>query len=662
MNYYYRNTINDYLQRSTCEIIGSITRSNEFDATFFQNKSWEQQIPILKKALQGYEGEIFFEISIPRMGRRVDTLVVIKNVVFVIEFKVGESHFLNHYIEQVWDYALDLKNFHKTSHNVVLIPILIATEAKKSYSGILLTSHNDNLTIPVKIGRNELKEVIQNALLFFSDEPQIDIEEYIAGGYMPTPTIIEAAVSLYTTHSVENITRSDADAKNLTVTTRTISEIIETAKCENKKIICLVTGVPGAGKTLVGLNVATSHLDNEKGNASVYLSGNKPLVDVLQEALARDKVQREKEKGNRITKKTAYQAVKAFIQIIHHYRDEYLKNPEAPYDHVAIFDEAQRAWNKEQTIKFMKQKKGIPDFDYSEPEFLISCLNRHKDWAVIICLVGGGQEINTGEAGISEWLHAMEKTFPDWEIYISPNLTDSEYSALDAIEKLRMHNRIRFNENLHLSVSMRSFRAEKLSSFVKSILDIEIEKAKEDIYQIIDKYPIVLTRDIIKAKHWLKEKARGSERYGIIVSSQALRLKPFAIDVKTPMNHVNWFLDGKDDVRSSFYLEDVATEFHVQGLELDWSCVVWDGDLRYSHSGWQTYSFKGNKWQNINSIERKRYLLNAYRVLLTRARQGMVIVIPEGNSEDHTRKKEYYDQTYNYLKNIGLRSLEECQK
>jgi len=288
VNYYYRNTISDFLQKSTDEIIGSITCANEFDSTFLQNKSWKQQIPILKNALQGFKGEIFFEFSIPRMGKRVDTLIVIKNVVFVIEFKVGESHFHSHNIEQVWDYALDLKNFHKTSHNVVLVPVLIATEAKKSFTEIQQTSHNDNLTLPVKIGSNELKEVIQNALFFFTDEPTINIIEYVSGGYMPTPTIIEAAVSLYTTHSVENITRNDADAKNLTVTTKKISEIIETAKNENRKIICFITGVPGAGKTLVGLNVATSHLDNENGNASVYLSGNKPLVDILQEALARD--------------------------------------------------------------------------------------------------------------------------------------------------------------------------------------------------------------------------------------------------------------------------------------------------------------------------------------------------------------------------------------
>lgn len=657
MNFYYRNSIRNFLKASINEIIGSMTRSNEFDATFLQNKSWELQIPILKQALEDFDGEVFFEFSIPRMGKRVDTLVIIENVVFVIEFKVGEKHFLNHDVEQVWDYALDLKNFHKTSHSVVLVPVLIATEGKNSFSEIQLTSHNDNLTLPVKIGSEGLFEVMQYALDFFSNEEQINIPEYVNGGYMPTPTIIEAAVSLYTTHSVKNITRSDADAKNLTTTTSKISEIIDDAQKNNNKIICFVTGVPGAGKTLVGLNVATAHLDNENGNASVYLSGNKPLVDILQEALARDKVQRERVKGNKINKKTAKQAVKTFIQIIHHYRDEYLKNQEAPYDHVAIFDEAQRAWNKEQTIKFMKQKKGIHNFDYSEPEFLISCLNRHKDWAVIICLVGGGQEINTGEAGISEWLNAIDKTFPDWTVYISQNLTDSEYQAMDAIKKLKLQGRVNFDENLHLSVSMRSFRAEKLSSFVKNLLDLNVENAIEDFLQFSKKYPIVLTRDIVKAKRWLQEKARGSERYGIVVSSQALRLKPFAIDVKSPINYVNWFLDDKDDVRSSFYMEDVVTEFHIQGLELDWSCVVWDGDLRYSKNGWQTFSFRGKKWQNINKIERKKYLLNAYRVLLTRARQGMVIVIPEGNIDDQTRKKEYYDPTFNYLKDFGIPTI-----
>lgn len=654
LNYYFSDSIKSFLQKSTEEIIGSITISNQFDSTQLQNKSWEQQIPILKKALNGYDGMIFFEFSIPRMGKRIDSLVIIDNVVFVIEFKVGETKFLNYQIDQVWDYALDLKNFHKPSHNVVLAPILVSTEAKKSFLEISTTSHNDKLILPIKSTKDDLSEAIKGTLQFFRDTEIINGEEYARGSYSPTPTIIEAAVSLYNNHSVDAITRNDAEAKNLTQTTTAISELIDSAKSSNKKVICFVTGVPGAGKTLVGLKVATSHLDKEKGHSSVYLSGNAPLVAILQEALARDNVIREKALGKKITKGSAKQAVKAFIQIIHHYRDAYLVNTEPPYDHVAIFDEAQRAWNKEQTVKFMTQKKNQPNFNHSEPEFLISCLDRHKDWAVVICLVGGGQEINTGEAGISEWLNAIHTQFSDWVVYISPNLTDSEYSAVDSIKLLQSKSTVRFNEDLHLAVSMRSFRAENLSRFIKNILDLDIQNAKETFRSISENYPIILTRDLSIAKSWLKEKARGSERYGMVVSSQAQRLKPFAIDVKSPMNPVNWFLDGKDDVRSSYYLEDVATEFHVQGLELDWSCVVWDGDLRYSESEWKTFAFKGNKWQNIHNIDRKKYLINAYRVLLTRARQGMVIVVPEGNSQDHTRKSEYYDSTFEYLKGLGL--------
>ena len=657
LNFYYKDSIDTFLNKNIEEIIGSISLSNQFDSTINQNKSWEQQISILKKSLAGYYGTIFFEFSIPRMGKRVDCLVIIDNIVFVIEFKVGESEFLSYNIDQVWDYALDLKNFHKPSHSAVLAPILVATEAKYLLNEISLTPHNDDLIFPIKSNKDNLHDAIKNTLLFFRGKTIINGDEYAKGSYSPTPTIIEAAVSLYNNHSVEEITRNDAEAINLSKTSSAISEIIDYAKSENKKVICFVTGVPGAGKTLVGLKVATLHLDNEKSNTSVYLSGNAPLVAILQEALTRDKVNRERELGNRITKSKAKEGVKAFIQIIHHYRDAYLVDPNPPYDHVAIFDEAQRAWNKEQTVKFMRQKKNQINFDYSEPELLISCLDRHKDWAVIVCLVGGGQEINTGEAGISEWLNAIYNKFTDWEVCISPNLTDSEYAATESISKLQERGVTKYNKDLHLSVSMRSFRAEKVSFFVKSLLDLNIDEVKETLSSISENYPIILTRDLAKAKEWLKQKSRGTERYGIVVSSQAQRLKPLAIDVKSPMNPVNWFLEGKDDVRSSYYLEDVATEFHVQGLELDWACVTWDGDLRYSESGWGTFSFVGNKWQNIHKEERKRYLINAYRVLLTRARQGMVIVLPEGNAEDHTRKPEYYDKTFNYLKSIGIKTL-----
>lgn len=657
LNYYYSDSISNFLSKSAETIIGEISVNGRLGHINTELFAWEFQIKILKKILVNINGHLFFEFSIPRMGKRIDCLLIVDNIVFILEFKVGEKEYLSHNIEQVWDYALDLKNFHKPSHNIQIVPILISTKAKSLPFQIISTSHNDNLVNPIKCNGENLESTLNIIIQHNSNnDEKIDVDEFINGSYSPTPTIIEAAINLFNSHNVKEITRNDAEAINLNKTTEYISQSIDDAKTNRKKIICFVTGVPGAGKTLVGLKVATEHLDKERKNTCVFLSGNKPLVDILQEALSRDKVKQEKAKGNKITKKLAKESVKAFIQIIHHYRDEYIRDSKAPFDHVAIFDEAQRAWTKEQTVKFMSQKKGINNFEFSEPEFLISCLDRHKDWAVIICLVGGGQEINTGEAGISEWIEAIKNKFPLWETRISSNLFEYEYNAQDSIKELALNSSVIYNSDLHLSVSMRSFRAEFQSKLIKEILDID-ENAINTLKKIKNKFPIVITRDLSKAKLWLKEKARGSERYGIVVSSQANRLKPLAIDVKTQINHINWFLDGKEDIRSSCFLEDAATEFQVQGLELDWACVIWDGDLRFSNDGWKSYSFIGNKWQNIHKDTRKKYLKNAYRVLLTRARQGLIIVVPEGDIEDHTRKPEIYNSTYNYLKSIGIETI-----
>jgi DUF2075 family protein len=417
-----------------------------------------------------------------------------------------------------------------------------------------------------------------------------------------------------------------------------------------------VTGVPGAGKTLVGLNIATQRIGDERDLKGVFLSGNGPLVAVLREALARDMVVRDSQRGVRTTKGEAKRRVKSFVQNVHHFRDECLIDPKPPYNHIAIFDEAQRAWNLEQTAKFMKTKKNKQGFSQSEPEFLISCMDRHQDWAVVICLVGGGQEINTGEAGIGQWIECLLSSFTDWHVYLSDRLTDSEYAAGKALESFGDRPNVIAIPELHLGVSMRSFRAEKVSLWVKQVLDLD-DDARNTLAGLQDKYPIVLCRDLQKAKAWLKQKARGSERYGLVVSSQAYRLKPLAIDVRYNTDPVHWFLNDKEDVRSSYYLEDVATEFQVQGLELDWACITWDADFRYVNGKWEYWSFKGQKWQHIKKAERKLYLKNAYRVLLTRARQGMVIVVPEGDDNDHTRPRDFYSSTYEYLKGIGLPEL-----
>jgi hypothetical protein len=348
--------------------------------------------------------------------------------------------------------------------------------------------------------------------------------------------------------------------------------------------------------------------------------------------------------------------VKLFIQNVHTFRDEGVRDEvRPPYDHVVIFDEAQRAWNREKTADFMARRKGVKGFTASEPEFLISYLDRHTDWATVVCLVGGGQEIYTGEAGISEWLNAIRTGFPDWQVFVSDKLTGRDYAATEALAQLNA--RISWDDSLHLSASMRSFRAERVSDFVSAALDCDVDRARRLFEQISRTYPVALTRDLSQAKSWIRERARGSERYGLVASSQAQRLKPHAIDIRAKVDPVHWFLKDRDDTRSSFYLEDAATEFQVQGLEVDWACVTWDADLRHKQGSWTYHSFKGSKWQNVRHDERQRYQLNAYRVLLTRARQGMVIFVPQGDITDSTRLPAAYDETFDYLSGLGIPTL-----
>lgn len=651
---FYSDSISTFLKTSPDEILGKLVRNNDFDLGQSQRDAWLEEIRVLHKVLSCYQGSIYFEYSIPRMGKRIDVVLLIGSVIFVLEFKIGETDFMSYAKDQVFDYALDLKNFHESSHEQCIAPILIATQAKNVIPLVAATPQNDKLLLPIMSNVAVLGKVIEDVLRF-TEGIDIDRTQWESGRYSPTPTIIEAAIALYNGHSVTDISRSDASAFNLSQTSETISNIISLSRKNKHKSICFVTGVPGSGKTLVGLNIANSHSEVSSELYSVFLSGNGPLVMILREALARDKVQHEKDRGVKIRKNEAMSAVKVRIQNVHHFRDECLIDKEKPpKEHVALFDEAQRAWDVDQTANFMRRRKHITNFNRSEPEFLISCLDRHSDWAVIVCLVGGGQEINTGEAGISEWIDSLNRSFQDWHIYISPRLNDSEYGAGRVLEEIKTRPNVIKKDELHLSVSMRSFRAEDVSLLIKQLLDLNIKEARNTLAKVARKYPIVITRDLSKAKRWLKDQARGSERYGIVVSSQAERLKPNAIDVKSPMDPIHWFLDGKEDVRSSYYLEDVATEFHVQGLELDWACVTWDADFRYTKEGWEHRSFCGDRWNHIKKPERQNYLKNAYRVLLTRARQGMVIVVPKGDLEDPTRKPEYYDPTFEYLHDIGF--------
>lgn len=649
---YYSNDIQSFLNQDNYSIFGEITTNDQFSAEDLQKNTWNREIEILKRELSQFlDGYIIFEYTIPRIGNRIDNIVIYKGIIFLLEFKVGEKKYPSYAIEQVTDYAFDLSCFHKESHNRLLVPILISTKAHSVKQEIRISK--DNVLETICCNEYEIaKYITEVSLKFIQDE--IIPDDWINSLYMPTPTIIEAAQALYLGHNVEDISRNDACAKNLNQTTKAINKIIDYSKVHNRKSICFITGVPGAGKTLAGLNIAVERQKIAEDEHAVFLSGNGPLVDVLQEALARDDAKR-----NHISRKEASRKVKEFIQIIHHFRDDAISVDTPPVEKVAIFDEAQRAWDEQNLTDFMKKKKHIEDFNMSEPEFLISILNRHNDWATIICLIGGGQEINKGEsAGIYGWFDSLRNNYPNWDIYVSDKITDDEYSKGHNFAEMTKNMNVNIIEDLHLAVSLRSFRSENVSNFVKALLDVDIDTAKRLYEQFNNDYPVFVTRNLHKAKLWVRSQAKGSQRYGLTASSGAKRLRKYGIWVQNKIEATNWFLNGKNDVRSSFHLEETATEFDIQGLELDWTIVCWDADLRFENGDFKHLKFVGTKWQNIKSADNILYLKNAYRVLLTRARQGFVIFVPSGDETDTTAKPEYYDGIYRYLKSVGIKELE----
>lgn len=545
---YYSNDIQSFLNQDNYSIFGEITTNDQFSAEDLQKNTWNREIEILKRELSQFlDGYIIFEYTIPRIGNRIDNIVIYKGIIFLLEFKVGEKKYPSYAIEQVTDYALDLSCFHKESHNRLLVPILISTKAHSVKQEIRISK--DNVLETICCNEYEIaKYITEVSLKFIQDE--IIPDDWINSLYMPTPTIIEAAQALYLGHNVEDISRNDASAKNLNQTTKAINKIIDYSKANNRKSICFITGVPGAGKTLAGLNIAVERQKIAEDEHAVFLSGNGPLVDVLQEALARDDAKR-----NNISRKEASRKVKEFIQIIHHFRDDAISVDTPPVEKVAIFDEAQRAWDKQNLTDFMKKKKHIEDFNMSEPEFLISILNRHNDWATIICLIGGGQEINKGEsAGIYGWFDSLRNNYPNWDIYVSDKITDDEYSKGHNFAEMTKNMNVNIIEDLHLAVSLRSFRSENVSNFVKALLDVDIDTAKRLYEQFKNDYPVFVTRNLHKAKLWVRSQAKGSQRYGLTASSGAKRLRKYGIWVQNKIEATNWFLNGKNDVRSSFHL------------------------------------------------------------------------------------------------------------
>lgn len=668
----YLSDFKSFIESDPYSILGRIHDAFHGQALTTTDEAWNSEINLLQSVLVPWkdeDAEIIFEYDIPRLGKRIDAVLLLRGIIFCLEFKVGQKDALQSDVEQVMDYALDLKNFHRYSHDRIIVPILIPTKHRSSSNSFTPSVYEDSIFNPLITGANGLQNLINGVLQHARANTPGTIKDWIISPYTPTPTIIEAARSLYENHSVEDITRHEADKVTTDATIAYILDIINRSKKNGEKSICFVTGVPGAGKTLVGLDVAVKQSYQEDGtfnvdNGAVYLSGNGPLVAVLTEALARDNYKKSKNKGEDKKLSDSRREVSKFIQIIHRYRDNMLakiKNPvvdgkleidplkavrlqQSGYgevEHVAIFDEAQRAWTHKRIADYLKRggtygnKLKVANFPMSEAAFLIWSLDQREDWATIVCLIGGGQEINTGEAGISEWIAAINNRFQHWRVYISDKLTEPEYAEGKVNDLLKHNSKVEYSERLHLGVSLRSFRAERLSTFVHSLLSFNPDT--EELYKnvISHRYPIVLTRSMDKARSWLRQQARGTQQTGILISKVSARFKPLAVHVlpQSEDNAVHWFLEDKTDVRSSNYLEEAATEIQVQGLEVDYACVLWDADMRYDNGKWSFWKFNGKtQWIPEKNVETQKYMLNAYRVLLTRARQGMVICVPEGNS------------------------------
>lgn len=663
MGAFYVNSVSKFLQDSNQHIIGSLTSQAStvgfHQQLHSQTSSWDKEITILKETFndlikkdnRAKDWGILLEYPIARRAKRIDAILITNSLIIVIEFKVNSNTFHSSDKEQLLDYCLDIRDFHFQSKNQTLIPLLVATEASAVDNSFNIG--NELIQPMLFANKHSLLEVLKDISALDTSTKNAQYIEWDNSSYAPTPTIIEAAQTLFAGKAVEEISRSHAGTKNLTKTTDAVINAVRQAKERNEKVICFITGVPGAGKTLAGLNIAHHpEFQFDDQSLATFLSGNGPLIKVLRRALSNDAYKR-LSKDDKTVKKKEQERIVAFIENVHRFIDEYFfEKQKVPNNRVVIFDEAQRAWNAEHSKRKFNR-------DFSEPEMMFDIMSRHDGWSVIVALIGGGQEINTGEAGLREWGNNIINKFNNWKVYISPELKEGDHSTgnLTLFENIPENIDVKEEKDLHLEVALRSYKAENLSSWVHLVLANQPIDAKMLLEASLQDYPLVITRNLDAAKKWLSSMCKGSRRMGLVASSGGRRLRPYGLDVKAELEEEHWFLDKRGDVRASYALELPATEFGIQGLELDWVGACWDADLRRNNEEWDFTKFSGSTWKSVNKKDTRQYILNKYRVLLTRAREGMVIFVPEGDNNDATRLPEFYNPIYEYLKSCGVQEL-----
>jgi hypothetical protein len=662
---FYKSSVEEFLAQSDLHIIarlGTAYARQGFTTLFSdQTLTWERDLHLLRESLKECVATsdsaklwgLLVEFSIPRKESRIDIVLLIREVVVLIEAKTTLA--VSQAKRQVEEYALLLHYFHKASAERRVVPVIVSPEVRPANYDVI----NQRELFPQMPGYLVAPVVqsswsgLPNLLLEVerTSSAQIDVEQWNSSPYFPVPNILEAALALRSGLSIREVAHSEASEHEIETVRTAIQGYVNIARAKRHHAICFLTGVPGSGKTLVGLSLA--HSGENKSDAIHFMSGNGPLVKVLQHLFTHESMR----KGAGATQARA--EAKTLIENVHvfarYHTDE---NHGPPSNHAIIFDEAQRAWNRAQHVKKFNR-------NYSEPEMLLRIMERHEDWAMVVALVGGGQEINDGEAGLEEWGRALVEAAKDWRVYASPEVLEDGPSTAghQLFDDPTRQKEVQTNPTLHLRTSNRSLRAEKLATWVNFVLDGDSEAA--DSLRIGERFPILLSRDMGEMRQRLREQGIGANRYGLVGSSGAARLRAEGLEPSStfhadyPWEH--WYLGEKTDVRSSFRCEVFATEFEIQGLELDWIGLCWGGDFIWdAERGWLLRALRPgeqSKWSLIKNQDRQVYRRNAYRVLLTRARMGMVIFVPRGDANDPTNNPDEFEATAQFLIRCGVTPL-----
>ena len=659
---YYAESVGNFLAAGVDTLELTLHKAYESDRykdlITTQITAWRAQIQDLRSALGSSHLETFkpnnwgvaIEFVVPRKMGRIDTVLLIGNAIVVLEFK-GES-VDSSAADQVEDYSLDLLYFHEGSHGRTIYPVVVGKTGTEPWMRRSQTFRELHPT--AFVDTRQLGAWLATVATQHGAETQCSIAAWNRGSYRPVPTIVEAAIGMFAEMQVDDIAKAGCDPINLTATVDTICQIVRECAHLKKKTVCFVTGVPGAGKTLAGLRlVHDRQLREDAGSDSVFLTGNLPLVKVLQAALARDSSRRRKQ-GLRVSSRDP----KTTINTVLGYKREHTHNKNAPHEKIVVFDEAQRAWDADRTAEYLTDVSG-EFLGYSEPALMLAILDR-QPWAALIALVGGGQEINRGEAGLSEWGRAIASRFSHWSIAAPPQALSGEYGAGGRLFEAGIADSfdVSIQANLHLNTPTRQFRGKTIAGWTEALLRGDARECQK-ILSENPEYPIRLTRSLAAAKLWLDATARGTERYGFVASSEAKRLRAEGLELPPARADgvEHWFLQPKGDVRSPFQLEVAANEFQIQGLELDWTCLCWGGDFLRAEGNWNLNRLRGTTWQKIGQESARAYLVNSYRVLLTRARQGMLLFVPLGDEQDSTRPRDPLDRTAEFLAECGATPL-----